>query len=352
MPFSDLRHEQARQIVDVEQIFAAYSASRAEERARYAGLMSWKRIGDGEYLYRKTDGANRSLGPRSEATEESHRTFHGGRDRARQRLAKLAERLDRMAPVNRALGIGRLPKTAARILRALEAVRLLGRGIDVVGTNALFAYERMAAVSIESGLLATGDIDLLFDARRSLRLTAMGVDTGGLLGILRKIDRSFAPTGQRSFRAINDDGFVVDLIKPMPGGRFSTADWTAVGAEVDLHAVEIEELVWLVNSPKHRVVVIDERGYPLEMSVPDPRAFALHRGWLASRADREPIKRLRDLGQARLIADLVASRLPHLSFAAEDLTALPLAMRRTADLLLPASQDRAEGSGVRIEPGW
>lgn len=58
-----------------------------------------------------------------------------------------------------------------------------------------------------------------------------------------------------SFRAANDAGFMVDLIKPMPKDRLR--DRSQARDDEDLQAVAIEGLTWLVNSPKHRVTVID-----------------------------------------------------------------------------------------------
>jgi hypothetical protein len=50
----------------------------------------------------------------------------------------------RQAAVNRALGLGRVPLMNARIIRALDKSGLLGAGIRVVGTNAIYAYEAIA----------------------------------------------------------------------------------------------------------------------------------------------------------------------------------------------------------------
>lgn len=195
-------------------------------------------------------------------------------------------------------------------------------------------------------------MDLLFDARRTLKLVSPDLASDGLLGLLRKVDGSFAPVGRGSFRAANDAGYMVDLIKPMPKDRFSTAGCTSLGGPDDVQAVEIEGLRWLINSPKHRTVVFDERGYPFEMSVPDARAFALHEAWLSSRDDREPIRRKRDEGQARLVAALVAERLPRLAFDAPDLTALPAALRRSAELVLRDGSRKENTAASRVTPDW
>ena len=349
--YNDLRHEQARQIVDAEQIFSTYEAARKEIDARFAGSMSWKQINGTTYLYRKVKGANKSLGVRSEHTEASHRAFHEGRERVRERLRKLTKRLDEMAPVNRALGIGRVPATCARILRRIGAAGLMGDAIDVVGTNALFGYERLCGIQVESGLLATGDVDLLFDARSRLRLASHDVRSEGLLGLLRKVDGSFARLGRGSFRAVNDDGFMVDLIKPMPKDRMSASGRVRIGGEGDLEAIEIEGLAWLVNSPKRDVVVLDDRGYPLRISVPDPRSFAIHKAWLSSRDDRDAVKRKRDAGQARLVAEIVTERLPDLAFDGSDLSAMPMAMRQAAESLFQV-RTKADDDSSRLEPDW
>jgi hypothetical protein len=44
---------------------------------------------------------------------------------------------------------------------------------------------------------------------------------------------------------------------------------------------------------------IDEKGYPLRLVVIDPRAFELHKAWVSEREDREPLKAVRDLEQAK-----------------------------------------------------
>lgn len=355
MLFKSLRNEQIRQMIDAEQVFNGYRSARSELDARFPGSMSWKTIAGGTYLYRKVHGASRSLGPKSPETEKTYESFRNGRARQRDLVRGLATRLDEMAPVNRALGIGRVPLVGARVLRQLDGSGLLGRAIHVVGTNALYAYERMAGVRIDSGLVATGDVDLLLDARRSLKIAAPAVSSEGLLGLLRKADTSFSLIGRRSFRAVNRDGFMVDLIKPAPGNRFAEASHSRLGDDDDLHAVEIEGLAWLVNSPKQRVVVIDDRGYPLDMAVPDPRAFALHKVWLAARADREPAKRQRDGAQAKLVAGMVAERLPNLRFDADDLSALPAALRRAAANLNSGPESRSEQpdrDDGGLEPGW
>ena len=77
---------------------------------------------------------------------------------------------------------------------------------------------------------------------------------------------------------------------------------------------------------------IDETGWPTPLRVPDPRAFALHKAWLASRPDRDAIKKPRDLAQARAVAALVREHMPHLPFS-EAISSLHGDVRGLIDML-------------------
>lgn len=344
--FGRLKSEQIRQTIDTEQVFAEWHQTTAALEHRFKGAMSWKTVAGRDYLYRKTGQTWKSLGLRNPETETIHAQFHDGREEARRRLASLSQRLDERAAVNRAMQIGRMPLLTARLLRALDRAGLIGTALDVVGTNALFVYERLGGVRFESGLLATEDIDLLFDSRSSLKLAAVDGSPSGLLKILQTTDHSFQPVGKSSFRAANRDGFLVDLIMPLAGDPMRPATRNRVGAESDdLAAVEIEGLQWLTNSPKVEAVIIDERGYPLRCVSPDPRSFALHKHWLSERADRDPLKRVRDREQAISVAELIVTDLPHLRFDDPALGAIPRALRDHASKLAGDRQDR-------LEPNW
>jgi hypothetical protein len=344
--FGRLKSEQIRQTIDTEQVFSEWRLTTAALDHRFKGAMSWKTVAGRDYLYRKTGQAWKALGARSPQTETVHTQFHEGREETKRRLASLSQRLDELASINRAMQIGRMPILTARLLRALDKAALIGTALDVVGTNALFVYERLGGVRFESGLLATEDIDLLFDSRTSLKLVAADGRPGGLLKILQATDRSFQPVGKSSFRATNKDGFLVDLIMPLVGDPMRPAARNTIGEESDdLAAVEIEGLEWLTNSPKVEAVIIDERGYPVRCVSPDPRSFALHKHWLSKRPDRDALKRVRDREQAVSVGELIATSLPHLRFDDPVLGAIPKALRDHAPILADDQQDR-------LEPNW
>ena len=148
----------------------------------------------------------------------------------------------------------------------------------VIGTNALFAYEALCGAFAASDLIASGDIDLLYDARRSLSVAVIDVRQAGLIGLLQRGDWSFAPFRPRDYRAANRDGYLVDLIRPQPRDVFRDKLPAALtNLPDDMEGGPIFGLTWLINTRKVEAVAIDERGYPIRMVAIDPRAFALQK---------------------------------------------------------------------------
>jgi hypothetical protein len=341
-----LSGEQRRQLIDAQQAYNAWHATNAENRRRFAGSMRWGHRDGKEYLLRKIAKTETSLGPRNKESEAAYEAFLRGRDQNKDRLAGLSARIEQLAPINVAMGLGRVPSIAGRILRACDEHGLLGEQLVVVGTNALFAYEVQAGVQVESGLIASGDIDLLYDARRHISLAVRGLAAEGLIGLLRGVDGSFAPARPRGFRAVNRDGYLVDLIRPEAKDVFHDKLPAAISnLPDDLEGAAIFGLGWLVNSPKLETVAIDEKGYPLPLVVIDPRAFALHKAWVAQRPDREPVKAARDLEQAKAAA-IIATRYLNKPFDSSELTALPKALLEIIPKVL------AEDVPKVAKPNW
>lgn len=327
MDFLDLTSEQTRQFIDTTQVFTAWRDAYKRFEHGYAGAMKWAKRRSGDYLIRKTGTVERSLGPRSPETERIKAEYDANRKALKERQKQLWGRLEEMARVNKALRLGRVPKIAARILRALDNARLLGVNLHVVGTNSLYAYEARASVLLSGAVVATGDADLLWDARRSLRLAAGDVRADGVIGLLRKVDTSFNRLGPRGFRAANRDGYMVDLICPAEKDIRIQRKAEKIGdADDELYGVEIFGLEWLINAPKIEEIVIGEDGLPLMMSCVDPRVYALHKLWLSKQPDRKRGQRLRDAEQARIVAELCKTYLS-LRFDAPELSAIPRALR-------------------------
>ena len=329
MEYRELTGEQRRQLIDTQQVFEAWRNAHIEHQHRFQGSMRWAERNGTTYLLRKIKSTEKSLGPKSPETEEAYRSFIEGREGNSVRRNSLLERLKQMAPVNRAMGLGRVPRVAGKILRRCDEEGLLGEQIIVAGTNALFGYETLAGVHVSSHLLATGDIDFLFDARRKLSLAVQSetVRSEGLIGLLKRTDRSFTQAARRTYRAENNQGYMVELIRPEAKDVLrDVARSKVTDVAGDLEGAPIQGLSWLVNAPKVQTIAIDDSGLPAPLVMVDPRVFALHKHWLSQQPNRDPLKKDRDYSQAKAAA-LIAERYLGLSFLANDLTAVPMALR-------------------------
>jgi len=324
MNFNEMSDNQRRVFIDAAQIYEAYMEA-FWQNISYRGSMLWKKVGGKEYLFRLNDrhGNGKSLGVRSESSEKIFSEFHENKWRIKERFDGLKQRLEEQARFCKAALIQRVPRICAKILRLSEQHRILGKNIVIIGTNALYAYESAAGVFTDRSVTATQDADILWDIRPKLCLAADGeMNSGGFIGLLRKADKTFEPVRKYGFRAVNKDGYMVDLIKPEPRPAMKK-ERQRMGGSDDLEAVEIRNLQWLISSPKFTQTVIGDDGFPATMIVPDPRSFVLHKLWLSQQTDREPLKKKRDFNQAGGVAHLIMQYLPEYRFEPSELRMFP-----------------------------
>ena len=348
MYFNELSDQQVRVLVDLRQVYQAWSDADDEARQRFSGSMFWRQVKGKAYLKRKIGRVEKSLGPRSAETEQTYRRFMEGRQAVRDRLGRLGKALDTQAAMARAIGLGRVSRVVARLLRQLEKSGVLGY-LRVVGTHALYAYEALAGVHFMPGTLATTDIDLLADARRRLRIMVPEREQRTLLGVLRGVDKSFSPVPGKPYRVVNAEGFMVDLICQESKPPWRDAPGADPLAEGDLVPASIHGLHWLVNAPLLRTITIDQRGYPVPIVVPDPRMWMLHKLWLAEQPGRDPEKRRRDRHQAEAVHRLLVRHLLQYPLDEPFAAGLPGVLRRKLGLL-PSNQE--DGAPPSMEPGW
>lgn len=324
--FSELNDNQARMLTDTRQLHEAH-VHALEMRAKFPGSMTWRTKNGARYLTKIIDshGGQKSLGRESDETIAMYDDFSKGKEAAIKRLKSLEGKLAEQARFNKAARLGRVPSVAAKILRKLNRQHLLGQGLIVVGTNALYAYEAEAGVMFERDQTSTTDIDLLWDVRQRLQLTGEISETG-ILGLLKSVDSSFEKT--QSYRATNQDGYFVDLIRPTstPVG-YEDGKKSIVGNPDDLQAAEIEGLWWLKNVPTLSSVAIADDGYPVRIVAPHPLAFASHKMWLSKRINRDPVKKRRDAAQGLLIEGLVRNYLPQWHYDEQTLQGVPKQLR-------------------------
>ena len=344
MIFQELNNDQRREKVNSDQRYAAWREAKLRAEG-YRGSLVWQEAKGEKYLarsYYDASGVRRqkSEGRRTPETEKKKADWERAREEAADRFKSMREVMVRQAAINRAVKLGRVPLVGAKIIRVLDDAGLLGNGIRIVGTNAIYAYEAAAGVMVDPDITATLDIDLLLDARMSLRIaTSDDVTEPALIELLRKADKSFQRTSQ-TFRAVNSEGYIVDLITPQRNPPWLN-ERVQIGVAADeLAAVPIGGLAWHESAPSFEAVAIDEKGGPVRIVASDPRVFAAHKLWMSQQPDREPIKRRRDAAQARAVAQLVSRYLLHLPFDSDEMRMLPRELVEQAKPLFEAEDAR------------
>ena len=331
----ELDGDSIRDAVNARDRYELLRRAQAEAKHSYGGSMKFEQRGDAEYLIRRpySSSTRKSFGRRSPETEAKLEAFLAGKSRVEGQIRTLRGQLEDRSAVLRARRLGRVPQLTARVIRKLDDLGWLGTSLIVLGTNALFAYEAKAAVRIESRPLATGDVDVLVDARRRLVMSGSATERG-LVGALQSVDRSFQRFRGWTYTAANKDGYMVDLLEPQDHGRIMREGQARLSDDPDdLVATTTDSSRRLLNAPKFEAMAFDERGLPLRIVTLDPRVFALQKQWIVENdPTRDPAKRVRDEQQAKLVARIVTR---HLGLKFEDsvLSGLPRAFRDLAPKL-------------------
>ncbi len=296
----------ARKIkINITQVYTAYLENK-NELIQYQGSMVWKKINNADYLYRLKGrkGNGKSLGLKSDKNIEIYKTFFKRKEFIKERDQSLKKEISRLSKLCVAYEVNRVPKITANIVRYLEINGFLNKSLTILGTNCLYAYESRVGLELDSGLLATGDLDLLFDANSKLKLKGC-IEEKSLISILRKIDKSFERSKSFTFRAINKKGFMVELVKNEPINIMQVEKENFSNDKNDLRAVELNGNKWVSNTPVFKEIVISEDGFPVTFYVPDPRHFALNKLILSDKDDRNPAKKSRDYEQAIAVIKIV-----------------------------------------------
>lgn len=311
--FAELSNAQSKQFLDSVSAHESL-ASALRQSMDYRGGMHWKKVGNKEYLYRTLDrlGNAKSCGARSPQTECIYAEFTRLKADLTERVRSLKEVSSTHARVNAAIRLGAVPNEVADVCIALNSASLFRGALTVFGTNAMYAYGYLGGVRFLGDIMATKDLDLRRTLKSKLCLAATAEVSGAdLLVALRRADRSFEADTQDSFRVRSKSGVMVDLVQymqvppcPDDSGNFSQDDQVAK---------DIQGVQWLVSSPRIEQPVVSVDGRVFNMNVPDPRAFAIYKAWLSKQPTREPLKKGRDLAQARAVFSLIEQRLPHLN---------------------------------------
>jgi len=135
----------------------------------------------------------------------------------------------------------------------------VARHFLTVGTHAVYAYETADGVRVVDGALATQDVDMLFDTRKRLTFfSALREENLSFIGLVRKADKTFRVREDQLQTAVNAKGFEVDVIR--------------------------------------------------RMATMAPEAFVRVKAALAKNPNRDPLKRDKDVLQARIVQALIDER--------------------------------------------
>lgn len=279
----------ARQYIDAVSVFEALEEAQAEA-AHVRGGMYWHAgppsSPESKYLVRTTPaGSETSLGPCTPETEAIYARFTQRKRESAERVSGLKTALEQQQRLNRALRVGRVDPLVVALLGRLASTRLSPH-FKVVGTHALYAYETAAGVRLDSGTVATRDIDLLWDTRKRLQFsTQLARVDSSMLGVLKKVDSTFRIRQSQKYTAVNKDGFEVDIIRR---------------ANV------------LLDAPGFSAVIVATNGTMARMDTVHPATFVAFKRWMADQTGREALKRRRDALQADAVQTLMETYLPHL----------------------------------------
>jgi len=332
-----------------EQLRALANAAQLYERwkevvlplSRLPGGMYWRVINSKEYLYQYVQGPagqqQKSLGARTARTEQAIAEFKATKADLVERRAGIEARIEALAPVWRALRLPAIDRVAGRILRALDHAELIGRSVLAVGTYALKAYEVESASDFAAGMDATEDLDFTLVVRGE----EPSADVARrLLLSLKQVDESFIVSPSAARTVVNKHGYRVDLLTGTLAARKRSP-------ALPWRPEPLEGQEWLRRGKPVHAVLVDYDGWPVALSVPDPRYFALHKLWLSKRVGRPAPKRVKDERQGRALLETIRRYMPHYpiddAFAAD----LPEPLRVE---LREADTPRAEEAPAEVSP--
>lgn len=309
----DIGNDARRQYIDAQSAFSAWEDA-FKDMLHVRGSMRWKNQNGTDYLIRvSTIGNNKSLGPRSEETEKIHDSFVARKIAAQQRFKDLTETLERQQRMNRALFVGRAPRMLVDILNRLHKEGL-SEFFTVIGTHALYAYEARAGVRFgETEAMATQDIDFLLDVRKRISfVTKMKHANTSMLKLIQKVDPSFRLREDQKYTAVNSRGFEVDIIRREPEDGDPHPMRLTDDEGDEFYVVPARNAGILLDGPPFSAIIVSATGHMARMNTISPLTFIQFKKWMAEQADRDTMKRSRDLLQASLVEELVSEYLPQL----------------------------------------
>ena len=307
--FEALSENQLRQYIDAETVFTAWQKAKDEALA-VRGSMRWRELrGKNTLLRISPAGGQKVLGKDTVELRELYERFMTRKTAMETRVKSLGAVVGEHQRLNRALRVGRAPAVVVGILNAIEQSGHAAH-IKTIGTHALFAYEAACGVRIAQGAMATLDVDLFFDTRKRISFfTQMHKHNASFLKIIQKADPSFHVMEDQKHTAINDKGFQVDIVRRLAKDG-DPHPLRMSESEEDLWAVQMPKAEWIESAENFDQVIVAASGEMATMRTIDPVSFVRLKRLVAVDADRDPMKRPKDILQADIVEKLVKDFLP------------------------------------------
>jgi hypothetical protein len=315
-----LSDEQLRSLVNAGQLYDAWK-DVVVPLSEMPGGMYWRVIHSKEYLYQYISAGGiqqtKYVGPKTPEIEETYRNFKRTKQDLEERRQGIEARFKELAPVWRALRLPAIDTTAGDILRAFDQMNFIGKGVLVIGTYALKAYEVEASTIFSAGMDATEDLDFTLNVDQN---TADPDLPRRLLLTLKQVDSSFIVAASSQKTVVNKNGYRVDLLT-----NNMAAEIMASARPWKPEALEGQE--WLLLGNPVKIVLIDFQGWPVALHAPDPRYFALHKLWLSKRRDRPRAKAAKDKNQGEALLNTIREYMPHYAIDEPFIHGLPESLR-------------------------
>jgi len=305
MAYSEREALERTQIVEAHTAFVEHRRAEAALRALRFDFV-WQVDARGSRLHKiAADGSVlKDFGLRRAELEQLASSHVARKAQAEQALDHWSRECARMHKLNVAHQVGRLLVTPVKVIDVLWRRGLMDY-YTVIGTYAMYAYEAAAGVVFDEATLATNDVDLFYTANTRMKFAQVVVDRQSMLEVLREADPTFERNEDQKESAMNDAGFSVDFLRREEAERFTDA-FSISGTQGDIYPVKARRSNRFLGSPPFEQVVIAVDGSMTLMRTIDPKTFAEFKAWMSQQADRDPLKRNRDRGQAQAISQLLA----------------------------------------------
>ena len=304
--FVEYSDDQRKTYINSEMQYKSYLEKQIRFNKSFRFRMGWNKSQAKEYLFKEClDTKKRvSLGRKNEETLAIYDSFNRQKKELKASLKLSKELLIKNQKINKFTKISRVPNVLVNLFRRINELGLDDKVI-IIGTNSLYAYEAYCGVFIEEEHLSTFDIDVFNkrDKKISFALKEK-LPQKTLKGILLDVDKSFKKSKEASYRFVNDDDIVVEIITPISKKEKQNDDFSGV---INL---EIDGTKWLESSKLHKQMLIGQNGKCAFVTTIAPLEYAVYKKWLGEHERKDFMKKQRDIKQSHLVTQLIKEYIP------------------------------------------